>query len=285
MFSVLNFILGLLSGILATLIAGNPSVRFHVEKFIRNRLRKPLVSALLRTFPIDCKDGILLLHCIELKNNMWLTYKIPSVYFLSYGTFASDSRAYKPFVYFRAHSFAGYQMDMTLNQMLKEYSDNVVPYAPDNPSLSMDISKIVPKRIVAIVEPVNLEEELKKGIPLNHLKKVGELHLGVGNPMPVISPGATWNMNIISEEFGFIDSIVMGIPENLAEQKPLGDSVEVSQMKERPPCLVDVSVDSNLTWPLRLEIIDSRFKTPQKYWRFAQPYSKSAKQVKISKST
>ena len=55
MFSLLNFLLGLLSGILATLIAGNPQIRFQCEKFVRKVLKKPLVNATLRTFRIFAK--------------------------------------------------------------------------------------------------------------------------------------------------------------------------------------------------------------------------------------
>ncbi len=279
MFSWPNFFLGLLSGILATLIAGNPHLRFRMEKSIRRILRKPLVSALLRTFPIYCKDGILFLHCIELKNDMWLTSVIPKTYFLSYGPWTYDSHAYKPFIYFRSHGLSQSQPDVSPNQLLQEYSDNVIPYAPDNPSLSMNISKSLPLRVVVICEPVNLCKR-DQNEALNHVKIVGKLHAGVANPMPVVPPGATWGMNIISEEFGFVDNINVEVPANLEEQEPLGDSNDVLQMRERPPCLMDVGL-YNLTWPLRLEIKDSRFKTPQKYWRFTQFDPKTTRQVKI----
>jgi hypothetical protein len=281
MFSSLNFLLGLLSGILATLIAGNPYLRFRMEKSIRRTLRKPLVSASLRTFPIYCKGGILFLHCIELKNAMWLTSVIPKVYFLSYGPWAYDSHAYKPFIYFRSRGLSTVQLDVTPTQLFQEYSDNVIPYTPDNPSLSMNISKSVPLRVVVIcelIEWVNRNEEEA----LNHIKIVGKLHAGVANPMPVVSPGAKWGMTIISEDFGIADNINVGVPANLEEQEPLGDSSYVLQMKERPPCLMDVSYH-NLTWPLRLEIKDNRFKTPQKYWRLNTRWG-MAKQVKIRES-
>ena len=279
MFSLLNFLLGLLSGILATLIAGNPHLRFRVEKSVRRILRKPLVSASLRTFPIYCKDGILFLHCIELRNSMWLTSVIPKVYFLSYGPFAYDSHAYKPFIYFQSRGLSTVQLDVTPTQLLQEYSDNVIPYAPDNPSLSMNISKYVPRRVVVVCEPIDLSG-CNQDEALNSVKIVGKLHAAVANPMPTVFPGATWDMTLISEEFGFVDSIDVGVPANLEEKEPLGDSIKVLEMEERPPCLMDVSLD-NLTWPLRLQIKDSRFTTPQKYWRFTQPFQKLAKQVKI----
>ena len=280
MFYLLSFFIGLISGIFATLIAGNPQFRFHLEKFIRHLVKKPLVNTTLQTFRIFCQDGFVLLHCIVLKNSMWMTPKIPRVYFLSYGAFDRDSRAYKPFMYFRAHGMSDNRTDVTTHQLLKEFSSNIIPYAPDNPDLSIDISKNVPRRIVAIAETVNIEDEKKEVVPLNHLKKLGELYIGIDNPMPKVTTGAWWDISIISEDFGFVDKIDLVVPSNLEEKEPLGDSIDVLQMKERPPCLMDVSLD-NLTWPLRLEIKDNRFKTPQKYWRLSHPRWGMAKQVKI----
>lgn len=279
MFYFLSFFIGLLSGIFATLIAGNPQFRFHLEKFIRHLVKKPLVNATLQTFRIFCKDGFVLLHCIVLKNSMWMTPKIPRCYFLSYGTFDRDSRAYKPFMYFRTHGMSDIRTDVTTYQLLKEFNSNVVPYAPDNPDLAVDISKSVPRRVVAIVEIVDIEDGQKEIILLNHLKKVGELHIGIDNPMPQVTPGTWWDISVISEDFGSVEKIALVIPSKLAEKEPLGDSIDVYKMKERPACLIDVSLDS-LTWPLRLEIRDKRFRIPQKYWRLHNSWQ-TRKNVKI----
>lgn len=279
MFSWQDILLAFVIGILATLIAGNSQIRFQCEKFIRKVLKKPLVNATLRTFRIFCKDGFVLLHCIVLKNNMWMITKIPRVYFLSYGAFDRDSSAYKPFMFFRSRGMSDVRNDITIHQLLEEFSNNVIPYAPDNPSLSIDISKSVPRRVVSIVETVNIEDDQKEVTPLNHLKKVGELYIGIDNPMPRVMPGAWWDISIISEDFGFVDRVELIVPTNLEEKEPLGDSIDALEMKERPACLLDVSQEL-LTWPLRLEIRDKRFKIPQKYWNLNNYWHKY-KDVKI----
>ena len=260
MFSLLNFLLGLLSGILTTLVAGNPYVRFHTEKFIRNRLRKPLVSASPRTISVYCKHGMLFLHCIELTNRMWLTPVIPRVFCNAPTTL----NWYEPCQYFFDSTFK-YFKNGTLDEVVKGYRDCVMAYTSDDSKRRSDIFKHTPKRVVVIVEPVNLEEKEGKDTPLNHIKKVGELHLGSRNLMPVLPSGYEWNMAIISEEFGLIDTIHLRIPANIEERWPLRDSHDVLKMKERPLTLMDVGV-VNLTWPLRLEIQDSRFKTTYLQW-------------------
>lgn len=68
---------------------------------------------------------------------------------------------------------------------------------------------------------------------------------------------------MISEEFGLVDNIWVGIPSNLKKLKPFGDSRDAIGAKERPLCLLDISRSGmTLTWPLRLEIQDGRFKKP-----------------------
>lgn len=250
------FVLGLSSGVVATLIADNPQVRFHVEKALRKIAGRPLVSVSLSSFTNFCKNGLLLIHCIELKNCMWLTTAIPRVYFLSRGTFAYDAHAYKPFIYFRSHGLSGNKTDFTPNEVLKEYSNKIVAYEPDNPLLGMSISKAVPTRVVVICEAIHLDEQTQRQ-PMNHLKMVGELHAAVANPMPLVSPGAWWDMRLISEDFGFIDNLHIMIPKDLAEREPLGDSVDVFKMPERPPCLIDIDY-AGFTWPLRFTVNDCK---------------------------
>lgn|GEM_PF-3190514 len=260
---MLNFFLGLISGILATLIAGNPRVRFTVERKIRSVLKKPLVKASLSMFEIQCKGGILLLHCIELKNAMWLIPLIPQVYLLSYGPWSYDSHAYKPFIYFRYHGLFYARTDVTPTQLLSEYGNNIIPHIPDDPTRSVNISREVPKQVVIICESIENLKQRSHGKALNHVRIVGNLHAAVANPMPMVSPGAGWNLTIISEEFGFVDNICVSIPSNLKKLKPLGDSINAIGIKERPLCLLDISKSGmRLAWPLRLEIQDSRFKKP-----------------------
>ena len=69
----------------------------------------------------------------------------------------------------------------------------------------------------------------------------------VANPMPKTSPGAWWDMRVISEDFGLIDMFHITIPKDLTEQEPLGDSVDVYKMKERPPCLLDLGYEMDCT--------------------------------------
>lgn len=262
MFVWQSFLIGLLSGVVATLIAGNPHVRFHIEKVIRKILKKPLVSVWLTSFTNFCEGGLFLIHCIELRNCMWLTPKIPRVYFLSRGTFAYDAHAYKPFIYFRSHGLSEVRLNSTPAQLLEEYSSKVIPYAPDNPSLGINISRGVPTRVAVICESISLDKR-SEGRPLNHLKIVGELYAAVANPMLKVFSSAWWNTSIISEDFGFIDNLIITIPEDLKEREPLGDTVDVFQMEERPACLSDIDY-CGFTWPLRFSVNNREIRIKKK---------------------
>lgn len=248
-----GILIGLVTGIIATLIAGNPHVRFHLEKFFRKLIGKPLISATLSGFTNYCSDGMLLIYCIDLKNRMWLTSQIPRVYLLSEGAIDYDSRAYKPFIYFRSRGISGDKSNYTMGQLLEEYGSKIIPYTPDNPDLGLTLSRRMPYRVVVLCELVK-EDNNKEAQPLNSLKVVGELRLPVANPMPKTTPGAWWNMRVISEDFGLIDSFHISIPKDLEEQQPLGDTVEVYKMKERPPCLLDLGYETMLTWRLRFNV-------------------------------
>ena len=97
-----GFLVGLSSGIIATLIADNPRVRFLIEKALRKLIGKHSIALKLISFTNICSDGgMFMTHCIEIANNMWLTPEIPRVYVLSKGGFADNAHAYKPFIYFR----------------------------------------------------------------------------------------------------------------------------------------------------------------------------------------
>ena len=275
-----GILIGLATGIIATLIADNPHVRFHLEKFFRKLIGKPLISATLSGFTNYCSNGIFLIYCIELKNKMWLTSQIPRVYLLSEGAIDYDSRAYKPFIYFRSRGISGDKLNQTMEQLLEEYGSKIIPYTPDNPDLSLTLSRIMPYEVVVLCELVkedNLpmlemvkkdntkEHSLKVVGPLNSLKGVGELRLPVANPMPKTSPGAWWNMRVISEDFGLIDSFHISIPKDLAEQQPLGDTVKVYEMKDRPPCLLDLGYETMLTWRLRFNVDDCEIVVKSNY--------------------
>lgn len=245
-------LVGLVTGIIATLIADNPSVRFNLEKLFRKLIGKPLISATLTGFTNYCSDGFFLLYCIELENKMWLTSQIPRVYLLSEGTFDYDSYTYKPFIYFRARGISD-SINYTTEQLLEEYGKRIIPYTPDNPALSLTLSKWMPYRIVFLCELVK-HEDSQKHPPLNHWKIVGDLHLPISNPMPKINPGARWNIRVISEDFGLIDVFYLSIPKDLKELQPMGSSAEVYGMKERPPLLLDLGIEMQLTWRLRFNI-------------------------------
>ena len=271
-----GILIGLATGIIATLIADNPHVRFHLEKFFRKLTGKPLISATLSGFTNYCSDGMFLIYCIELKNRMWLTSQIPRVYLLSRGTFDYDSRAYKPFIYFRSHGLFGSKTECTMEQLLEEYGSKIIPYTPDNPDLGLTLSRRMSYRVVVLCELVNNDNLVNKDYakegqsprvfgPLNSLKVVGELRLPVANPMPKTSPGAWWDMRVISEDFGLIDMFHITIPKDLTEQEPLGDSVDVYKMKERPPCLLDLGYETMLTWRLRFNVDDCEIVIKSSY--------------------
>lgn len=248
-----GILIGLVTGIIATLIAGNPHVRFRLEKFFRKLIGKPLISATLSGFANYCSDGMFLIYCIELKNKMWLTSQIPRVYLLSEGAIDYDSRAYKPFIYFRSRGISGDKLDQSMEQLLEEYGSKIISYTPDNPDLGLTLSRRMPYRVVVLCELVK-KDNSKEPQPLNSLKVVGELRLPVANPMPRTAPGAWWNIRVISEDFGVIDTFHISIPKDLEEQQPLGDTVKVFEMKDRPPCLLDLGYEMMLTWPLRFNV-------------------------------
>lgn len=250
-----GILIGLATGIIATLIADNPQVRFNLEKFFRKLMGKPLISARLSGFPNYCSNGIFLIYCLDLKNKMWLTSQIPRVYILSEGAIDYDSHAYKPLIYFRSHGLFGMKPEYTTKQVLEEYGSRIIPYTPDNPNLGLTLSRKTPYRVVVLCELIELNNT-KEPQPLNSLKVVGELRLPVANPMPKTAPGAWWNMRVISEDFGLIDVFHITIPKDLEEQQPLGDTIDAYKMKERPPCLLDLGYENTLTWPLRFNVDD-----------------------------
>lgn len=245
----LNFVLGFLGGVLVTLTIGNSYVRFHIEKFIRNIIKRPSIFASLRTVQISCENGMLFLHCIELKNRMWFTPIIPNAFCNTPTTL----NWYDPLEYFFDPTFKLYKKGK-INEVFKGLVDCATTYTSNSLKRSLNIYRHTPRKVIVIAEPLNLEKEITGPdfVPLNHIKKVGDLHLGTRNFLPVLSPGHEVKMSICSEQFGFIDQIGLKIPANLKDQEPLGDS-KVLRKKERPPVLADVGV-LNLTWPLRLEI-------------------------------
>jgi len=258
-----GILIGLVTGIIATLVADNPHVRFNLERLFRKLIGRPLISATLSGFTNFCNDGIFLIYCIELKNKMWLTSQIPKVYLLSTGDIDYDSRAYKPFIYFRSHGMSGIRLNQSMEQLLEEYSSKIISYTPDNPALGLTLSRRMPYRIVVLCELIELEilkadetkeDTLKVTAPLNSVKVVGDLRLPVASPMPKTYPGASWDTRVISEDFGLIDSFNISIPQNLEEQQPLGDTWKVFMMKNRDPCLLDLGPEMLFTWPLRFHV-------------------------------
>jgi len=254
--------IGLVTGIIATLIAGNPYVRFNLERLFRKLIGRPLISATLTGFSNFCNDGIFLIYCVELKNKMWLTSQIPKVYLLSRGDIDYDARAYKPLIYFRSHGLSGNRLNQSMEQVLKEYGSRIVPYTPDNPALGLTLSRRMPYRVVVLCELIELVQEkndtkehaLEIDAPLNSAKVVGDLRLPVADPMPETYPGAHWDIRVISEDFGLIDLFNIVIPQDLEERQPLGDSSDVLMMKNRPPCLLDLGPEMPVTWPLRFTV-------------------------------
>jgi hypothetical protein len=258
-----GILIGLVTGIIATLIADNPHVRFNLERLFRQLIGRPLISATLSGFTNFCNDGIFLIYCIELKNKMWLTSQIPKIYLLSMGDIEYDSRAYKPFIYFRSHGMSIHRLNQSMEQLLEEYGSKIISYTPDNPNLGLALSRIIPYRVVVLCELIKLdilkkdktkEHALKAAVPLNSMKVVGDLRLPVADPMPKTYPGASWNTSVISEDFGLIDSFNISIPQDLEEQQPLGDTWKVFMMKNRAPCLLDLGPEMLLTWPLRFHV-------------------------------
>lgn len=257
-----GILIGLVTGIIATLIADNPYVRFNLERFFRKLIGRPLISATLSGFANFCNDGIFLIYCIELKNKMWLTSQIPKVYLLSRGDIDYDARAYKPFIYFRSRGISGDRLNQSMGQLLEEYGSRIIPYTPDNPGLGLTLSRRMPYRVVVLCELIELVQEedetkkhaLKDTAPLNSVKVVGDLRLPVADPMPKTYPGASWDIRVISEDFGLIDLFNIVIPQDLEERQPLGDSSNVLMMKNRPPCLLDLGPEMLVTWPLRFNV-------------------------------
>ena len=266
MISWQGILIGLITGIIATLIADNPQVRFHLEKAFRKLTGSALISAKLTSFTNYCDDGMFLIYCMELKNKMWLTSQIPRVYLLSEGIIDYDSHAYKPFVYFRTRGMSSMKSEYTTKQLLEEYGGKIIPYTPDNPNLGLNLSRTVPYRVVVMCELIR-SDDAEEFLSLNALKTVGELHAAVANPMPKTAPGAWWNILVISEDFGLIDVFGIKIPKDLEEKEPLGDSVDVRKMNNRPPCLLDLNYDNSLTWPLRFSVNDCEIVVKSSYPR------------------
>ena len=266
MISWQGVLIGLITGIIATLLGGNPHVRFGVEKVFRKLMGKTLISATLTSFTNYCHNGMFLVYCIELKNKMWLTPRISRVYLLSEGTIDYDSHAYKPFVYFRASGMSWMKLEYTTEQLLEEYSSKIIPYTPDNPNLGLNLSRTMPYRVVVMCELIR-RDNAKESLPLNASNIVGELYAAVANPMTKTPLGAWWDMLVISEDFGLIDVFNIKIPKDLKEKESLGNSRDALKMNNRPPCLLDLNYDNKLTWPLRFTVNDCQIIIKSSYPR------------------
>ncbi len=256
----IGILAGIISGIIATLIASNPNFTFHVEKAIRKVLRKPLLTVRLVTFTNFCSDGFLLIHCVEIRNNMWLNTIIPRVYCMSTGKIPYDSRAYKPFCYFRSSGLFGVRTKSTIDEVLNEYSKNIVGYTPSGFSLGINLSRGMPLRVAVICESIRRDAYPELNIshpnwkPLNHMKVVGDICAAIADPTPLIPLGSWWDLRVISEDFGEIDKFRIEIPKDLKEREPLGSTSYVLEMKERPPCLLDIGLDHfGFNWLLRFD--------------------------------
>lgn len=259
---VVGILLGLLTGIIATLVADNPQVRFYFEKFIRKCLGQPLVTVQLTGFPNYCHDGMLMVFCLEIKNKMWFTSQIPRVYLLASGMFEYDSRAYKPLLYFRSHGLYGFRIEQSLDDVLNEYQSSIIPYSQDQPNLGLTLSRKSWYRVAVLCEMIKYtDDENSRFMNTGHM--LGELRIPIANPMPSTKPGAWWDINLISEDFGLIDIFHVKIPDNLEEEQSLGDRHTVFQMKERAACFLDLGLENMLTWPLRLVIDDASISVKQ----------------------
>jgi len=251
--SLISIIISIILSIITGLMFSDSYIRFYLEKRVREILGKKLISIKLTSFTnYSDNDGRLLIHCIEVKNCMWFTPVISGIYLISSGNISFVDHAYKPSSYFRSSNIHDSKYKFTLNQLLKEYSKKIVSYSPDNPNLKIDITKTFPLRIIIIYEAIS-GGKIKNNIALNYQKVLGKLYAAVNNPMPSVSPGSSWDVRIISQDFGSIDYLHFAIPEDLAEIKPLGDSIPTKKMINRPPCLMDVDYPS-LTWSLRFKI-------------------------------
>ncbi len=250
-------LLGLITGIIATLLADNSRVRFSAEKLLRKLLGKPLISVTLSAFLNSCSDGDLLIYCFELKNTMWLTSHISKVYMKSYGDIPGDSYAYKPLIYFRSNSYFGFKKG-TMQQVISEYSNCILPYTPDNPNMALALSQEMPISVVIISElipHIQANDHKNNAARAVMLKQgVGELRLAVPGSMPKITPGASWYLQVISEDFGFIDRFHIIVPKDLESQKPLKNLRALYKMEKREAYLCDLGYEISLRWPLRFNI-------------------------------
>jgi hypothetical protein len=165
-----TFLIGLITGIIATLIAGNPLVRFKVEKFIRDKLGIPLIFVLLSTKEILCNDGLLLLHGIKIINRMWFTPKLTKCFCNAPTTLNWRENCN----YFGDVTFKLYQ-PKGVDEVLKDYLRCNMERTTDPGRRALDIPKIIGRTVEVITEPVDLQNEFKNQIPLNHVKKVGPL--------------------------------------------------------------------------------------------------------------
>ncbi|MCP3683581.1 MAG: hypothetical protein GY861_12915 [bacterium] len=250
----LNLLIAFIIGVIATLIAGNPLIRFHFERVVRRLFGKPLISVALINFTTNCEDGMFVVHCVELKNKMWLTTEIPRVYLLRTGFPSGLDRTFRPLLYHREQGMSQSRFDCTLSQVLNEYGNKIFLFEPDNQNLVISVSRNARKRVAIIVETI-ANDIIDTSTALNSQHPVGELYATICNPMPRVIPGDQWGLSIISETYGHIDFFDISIPENLADIESLGDSLEAMKMVNRPPCFLDIE-PTKLTWPLRFSIND-----------------------------
>jgi hypothetical protein len=245
---ILNFVnqhtilSGAIIGILIGLLVGSPWIRFKAEKFVRDLFKRPILSIELISRIVNCKDGFVLFHGLSLKNKMWFTNKIPLVVCTAPTTLNRGTLC----------EHIGTMWDdnleiITISEFRKEYYKCIITQTQDDSKRKMDIYRGVGKTVYVIMEEIHIEDQ---SIPLNESNKIGKFYLNSRNLMPDLKIGWNQTLNVVSDDFGLIDTIKIKIPDNLGGKEPLDRSL--LGKRDRDKCLLDVGIPT-LRWPLRIE--------------------------------
>lgn len=233
---------GAMLGVLTGLIIGSPWIRFKTEKIIRSFLFLPLLEVNLKTKEIYCKDGIILLHGISLRNKMWFTNTIPNTFCLTKVTlnWSTLCNHVGSILWDKDHEL------LTTDEYRTNLYNCLIKQTADPSKRNTTLYRVARTNLFIFIEEVKTDKE----IALNEIRMPGKFYLNSRNLMPELEPGWKDDLQIGSYDFGEIAKYSVEIPKTIVNQP----SISRSQLNKtiRPRCLFDIG--GMLRWPVRLKI-------------------------------
>lgn len=234
-------VIGIMTGIIVGLLVGSPWIRFKVEKKVRDFFFLPLLEVNLKSKQIHCKDGLVLLHGISLRNKMWFTNTIPVVF--------CSTKTTLNWAIMCNHigtMWDGENQLYSIDEFIGKLKQCLLEQTRNGENRNIDIYRTAHRVLYILVEKFPTDTE----VPLNEINSVGQFYLNTRNLMPELKVGWKETLHIGSYDFGLIETFNLEIPENLLDKKNVSESELYSKHGEK--CLTDVGII--LRYPLRLNV-------------------------------